>query len=237
MDNTHCNGRYHNGALCRRPVIEGFDWCIFHLPEKEEKHIEDFERLFENEKSSQIRLCPDFLDFTGFNFPSSVIFDTDLPNVCFKGAVFHDYVLFWDINEQKSVSINGNAWFNNSLFMDVVDFSGARFQDAWFNNATFKGLADFSKSVFDKAYFNGVDFKVDSRFSETNFLRYADFREARFRGDGDFSGAHSEGAVSFKDCIFQNAWFTRSRFKKVDFRNAVVLGEIDSSESDIVFEK
>lgn len=237
LGNPRCNGRYHNGDLCGRPVFGESGWCIFHLPGKEEELIEEFQRLFENEKSSQMRLHPDFLDFTGFNFPSPVIIDKDLTNVGFKEAVFNDYVLFWDMDEQKSISINGKACFNNSRFMDFADFSNVRFQDACFNNSLFMGIADFSNTVFERAYFRGVDFKGDSRFIETRLLIYADFSKTRFRGDGDFSGAHSEGEVLFNGSKFQNAWFTRASFKKVDFRNAVVLGEIDCSESDIVFKE
>jgi uncharacterized protein YjbI with pentapeptide repeats len=218
-------------------VIEGLNWCIFHLPDKKGKLVKEFQRLIDEEKSSQERLHPDFLDFTGFSFPSPVIVDGDLPNVCFKDAVFHDYVLFWNVKGQERIEINGNAWFKNSLFMDVADFSEAKFQDAWFNNARFKGLADFSRSFFRRAHFNGVEFEDDSRFTETSFQIYADFTEARFREDGDFTGAHSEGEVSFNGSNFQNAWFTRSNFKKVDFCKAIVFGEIDTSESDILFEK
>jgi uncharacterized protein YjbI with pentapeptide repeats len=237
MDNDQCSGRYHNGDPCRRPAVEGNGWCIFHLPEKKEEHYEEFTGLLEEEKGSQLRLHPEFLDFTGFSFPSPVVIEADLPTVYFKDAVFHDYVLFWDVKGQKSVRIKGDAWFNNCTFMDVADFSGALFRDAWFSGASFKDLVDFSNAVFRRAYFTGVEFKDDSRFIEARFLGYADFGETRFWGDGDFSGAHSEGMVSFNRCRFQNAWFTNARFRKVDFRDAVFLGEIDFPESDIMFQE
>lgn len=238
MGKVQCRGLNHDGTRCSRAVVKGFEWCLFHHPNKQGSMLEDFRYALEDELSSQLRIHPSFLDFTGFNFTIPLLFMEDIESVYFGNAVFSDSVIFWNIDEQRGLVFSGETVFNDALFLDVVDFGGSKFQEAYFVGAVFRELADFSETVFRRAYFNKAIFENEARFNKSYFAEFADFSEANFLGDGDFSEATSLGQVLFKRCSFLNAWFIKANLHKVDFQEAVFFGDIDFFESNIKnFEK
>jgi hypothetical protein len=233
MSKIKCRGHNREGTRCSRPVVEGHDFCLFHLPDKQEDLVDEFSLAFDIEKASQLKNHPDILDFTGFHFPIPLLFMEDLDSIYFKDAVFYESVTFWNMNEQRGVLFKDTITFKDAIFMDMADFGCARFRKAIFSGAAFREFVDFSETIFCKVYFDYAVFESNARFVKTNFIEYADFREAKFLADGDFCEASSEGEVFFNHSRFQNAWFTRSKFKQVDFSDAVFLGDLDVYESNI----
>ncbi|MFA5869032.1 MAG: pentapeptide repeat-containing protein [Candidatus Bathyarchaeia archaeon] len=194
--------------------------------------VERFETEFLREVERQREAHPDYLDFTGFQFPTIVFFSINLPNIFFDNATFNMPCYFYVISghsenihftyiieEQsflKPITFEGTAGFDGATFEGHAGFNGATFKgDAEFNKATFKGSAGFDGATFKgSAGFNGATFEGHARFNETTFKGHARFNEATFKESAGFNGTTFEGHAGFDGATFKgSAGFNGTTFE------------------------
>jgi len=126
--------------------------------------------------------------------------------------------------------IRGDLNFDNTIFLNFVDFKGTRFEGkvsfskAKFHNSAifssekrktyFKNYVNFQDANFlDFTHFDGVTFEMDANFKHARFKNVVFFRKAIFCQTADFGGATFENHTSFKETNFN----ARANFAIVDF--------------------
>lgn len=107
--------------------MEGTEWCLFHYPSKAGELVERFTRGFEEERRRQEKEHPEFLDFTGFDFPVEMTFERELQKVSFRAATFRKSVGFSTLDEGSFV-FDGCAWFDGATFEGRAGFGGVIFE-------------------------------------------------------------------------------------------------------------
>ena len=262
-DVVRCKGKLHDGKPCTREVIGGSEYCIFHHTDKQGELVKRFEKEFPVEVDNQREEHPDYFDFSGFVFPSPILFSIDMPETFFSECVFrkvcgfrktelHEGIHF---NSDISLSLGGNrlvfrgtaffnevtferdAWFREVAFEKDAWFREVVFkEDAWFKEATFENNANFGKAAFlGYAGFNKVIFKLDANFGQVAFRRDTGFNKAVFGGDAGFIGAVFEGYSDFSEAILREyARFRGSIFKKYAGFNEVAF-EGDAGFTGVIF--
>ena len=208
-----------------------------------------------DERRKQEEEHPDFLDFTGFDFPDDITFDKNFSTVYFREAIFRKRANFSRFDEKPSVTeedllffgitFEGNAVFDGATFEGNAEFVGVTFEgNAEFIGATFEGYAWFSGTTFNKmAEFDGVTFKgytpfYRATFNEivgfvtTVFEGYAGFVGATFKGEAGFVGATFEGEALFDEATFEGD----AVFDGVTFKGYTAFTMLSIS-SQILFEK
>ena len=122
--------------------------------------------------------------------------------------------------------IDGNIYFNNSIFNNSFDFSGSYFRgnalfshsafngSSRFRYATFNSYADFSYSIFNGGNdFGHSFFSSNAMFFSSVFNSDANFGDSVFNGSSSFFGSGFKGVANFQDCAFNSdASFLASTF-------------------------
>ncbi len=136
--------------------------------------------------------------------------------------------------------IDGNVYFNNTIFNNSFDFSGsyfrgnARFSHSAFNKssrfryATFNSYADFSYSIFNGSNdFGHSVFSSNAMFFSSVFNSDAYFGYSAFNGSSSFFGSAFKGDANFQNSAFNSdASFLASTFShQTIFSNAVFNNE------------
>ncbi len=201
-----CQVKIVSRKPCGRPIYRE-EKCIFHLPNKDKKEKEIFEKEFckefdRMEKSNSILE----LNFDNFIFQDYI---------CFKNHTFNkplslscaEFSKCADFTEAKfkyradfsSAKFNGRADFTNAQFNDVADFNVAIFNDnADFMVAEFKNEAIFESAEFNKiALFTQAQFNNEAGFSYVQFNDEAIFRWTQFNGEANFFDSEFRGKVLF----------------------------------------
>lgn len=183
---------------CSQEIWEGSKkYCIFHDP-SQNKDIE----LFRNKMREKLER-KDY-KFTGYYF----LEDLDLSNFKFEE----------DVNFRKCV-FYGNAFFNNAIFHEMVDFFKTQFLgEAAFHKTRFIGKANFSYSIFSKgAHFISAEFSQESNFSNSHFKGRANFYWTKFFCAVEFSGGE----------FYQDVEFIKTRFEGyINFNSARFHGKL-----------
>jgi hypothetical protein len=126
----------------------------------------------------------------------------------------------------RSSLIDGNIYFNNSIFNNSFDFSGSYFRgnalfshsafngSSRFRYATFNSYADFSYSIFNGGNdFGHSFFSSNAMFFSSVFNSDANFGDSVFNGSSSFFGSGFKGVANFQDCAFNSdASFLASTF-------------------------
>ena len=83
---------------------------------------------------------------------------------------------------QFTATVNGDAGFEQTEFVDKVVFTSSTFHGrVWFDEASFAGSPDFSKARFtDQVSFDSTEFLVEPSFEEARFASGPDFSVAEF---------------------------------------------------------
>lgn len=151
--------------------------------------------------------------------------------------------------------IDGNLYFNNSIF-GAIDFSGTIFNgSAYFGGASFNGPVYFISSSFDdlinffdssfndSAYFsdssfNGPAYFISSSFNETpyfidsSFNDSAYFWDSLFNGRAAFKGSSFNSVADFKGSSFNSfADFGSSEFNGPDFSSSQFNKQVSFDDS------
>ncbi len=191
-----------------------------------------------------------FGNFTGANFTSASISDSDFGKSIFDGG------------KLSSVSFT-NSSLNNARFcgatLDSVKITSTDFQNSNFENAVFKGAtvqgfgnftgsnftsasisgSNFGKSIFDKANLSSVSF-THSYLNDTSFvgatlnnvkISSTDFQNSNFenavlkgatvQGFGNFTGANFNNA-SISDSVLSKSIFDKGNLAGVSFTNSTL---------------
>ncbi len=133
-------------------------------------------------------------DFVSVNFESDAFFTNSIFHglvgfncAKFDGDAFFGLAEFKENAEFCPTVFKGIAGFRDVTFHKQVGFIEAKFDgEAGFDRSVFLGDADFGKSRFSElSYFTETKFgtqgaNVKVSFSDSQFLRSANFREARF---------------------------------------------------------
>jgi len=213
-----CRGNLHDGSPCLRGVVQGSGYCIFHLPDKEGELTERFEEAFLCEVERQREAHPDYLDFTGFQFPTIVIFSINLPNIFFDNATFNMPCYFCVFsghpeNIYFTHIIEEQLFLKPITFEGTAGFLGATFEgDAGFYGATFEGDAGFDGAKFKEAWFDEAKFEGSARFHGAKFEGDAGFDGAKFK-EAWFDGTTFKGSARFLGATFEEAWFNEAKFE------------------------
>lgn len=134
-------------------------------------------------------------------------------------------------------TIDGNVYFNNSLFWESVNFDRTTFEkcsafkgsefkgNSYFRGAKFNGTTSFEEAAFSRnaefwrskfngpAYFLNAKFNKDAFFIGTTFYRSAYFGNSTFNGDAYFDGSAFSEYTNFAKAIFNRAaYFSSSNF-------------------------
>ena len=121
-------------------------------------------------------------------------------NLSFTGCDFRSDV------ELTEITVNGNAFFTNSVFRGKANLQGAYFRHkkVYFNSAKFEGEALFQNVTFmGDAYFMHTSFSLSAMFQKANALGLMFFGNTSFGGYTDFSYSRAYKSifnyVEFKD--------------------------------------
>lgn len=217
-----CSGINYDKSPCQRPVVDGEKYCIFHHPEKTDAMKRIFPELLAKEITQQKHDHPDYIDFTGFHFTGSTVFDMDFPRAYFMNSCFHGDLLF----RKKD---GGNVVFTSEVDMSQMIVEGK----ADFRGAVFKKHLEAFDVIFEKkACFNNVVF--DSvEFAYAHFDGEADFTGARFRSVAIFWHSTFKGKTNFDDTffakggVFPDVWCT----DVISFRNTKMDYHLDFIDS------
>lgn len=178
--------------------------------------------------------------FSGVEFPQEAEF---------SGATFYGEAHFWSVTFHQNAEFYGTRFFGPAYFNEKAKFlAGANFIEAKFTEggragfveAEFADSVAFDNAVLDDASFGSASFKEvwfaptsfgSADFSNTTFdgrvdfrgstWNRANFREAEFCGDTDFTNNTFEKSARFSDATFEGkANFTNTTFnaKRTDFR-------------------
>jgi hypothetical protein len=215
---------------CERPVYPQRDYCIFHIPDKNEKEVADFEAAFDHEIERQSKENPDWFDFQGFHFPYGVSAEmlrakmagkrpTIAQQLNFVESYFHGGAWFENTTFQARATFSyatfGGALFKNVSFERDAAFNDAKFRLGWFENAEFHGMAEFSGAAFDEGAFENAMFMARARFVGTEFRETVHFDRAKFQNEAWFSGARFGGDAWFEDAMFlERMWFLGAVFQQ-----------------------
>jgi len=106
-----CHGFSSDGSPCLKECVNDSNWCIFHYPNKTDELISRFENEFQKEWSIQEKAHPDYYDFTGYDFPIFLNFQSEtLPKISFNKCTFRKDIHF------KNVIFNGRIDFRECIF-------------------------------------------------------------------------------------------------------------------------
>jgi hypothetical protein len=162
-------------------------------------------------------------------------------NAYFRFAKFNRSALF------KSSKFNRISTFVQTTFYSDADFSGANFGRAAefyqsdfansatianFDSANFNDIADFSYSNFNSQYVS---------FSNSNFIRNANFLNISINRRGYFSNSNFNGNADFRKSKLNNNYFINSYFKNTaDFSDSEFIQVASFNRSrfmnDVLFE-
>ncbi|RAX52025.1 pentapeptide repeat-containing protein [Helicobacter sp. 10-6591] len=136
--------------------------------------------------------------------------------------------------------------FTQCIFETIVDFSGATFNcqttflnsifkaEAFFDHAEFQGGVSFEMSRF-KAETSFINTKFSAKqgnnkiaknnFQDTIFEGYTFFDHAEFKGRVNFESSRFKDevlfvAINLDKCIFDHIEFNKTKFIKIDYKNA-----------------
>lgn len=228
---------------CDRLVLPGFDYCLFHKPEKTSEEVAQFTEAI----CAQVEEDQNF-NFAGFRFPPDWDYfqERTLTAPDFRDAEFEGAGNFPATHFEPRVEGGFAANFGGARFGGGANFGSAHFGgDAWFWGARFGGSADFWEARFGgradfgdaqfagRADFGGARFDGIALFLGARFGRHAYFFVARFGGDAGFWGARFGGDAEFGharlggDADFRGAHFAR----KADFKGTVFSGLADWEEA------
>jgi hypothetical protein len=134
-------------------------------------------------------------------------------------------------------TIDGNVYFNNTIFCNSVNFERTTFKgcsafkesefkgNTYFNGVRFNGTANFEYAKFDRnanfwrsefdmqAYFLNSDFGQNAFFIGAKFGGPAYFIDSTFKGDAYYGGSKFYDFTNFAYAKFnKNSFFTSSSF-------------------------
>lgn len=199
------------------------EWCLFHAPsEKKGVGKEDY-----NTKLNK-HITRNRYDFIGYIFPWKFGFGDSHriisinEKVNFKDCTFEGNEESLVKTEIGDLNLNLSVDFRNIKFLRGVNFSNAKFK----NVANFTSInstggdTDFRNTTFfDNAYFDKSEFLNSTViFNNAKFLgNLCSFMDCNFKGN-DIKILEKK-IVSFNNCSFKNARFSKSHFniKLIDF--------------------
>jgi Pentapeptide repeats (9 copies)/Pentapeptide repeats (8 copies) len=133
--------------------------------------------------------------------------------------------------------------FNDTVFLEVVDFSGTSIPSANFRNVIFKNVAGFHKTIFGGADFTNSTFLLRGYFWETTFKYKVFFDDSEFQREAIFTNSSFEQMASFREVIFQDSLvFTKVKapgfvsFEKSIFQNGAFFMNLNTSSSSSLHE-
>lgn len=149
--------------------------------------------------------------------------DAEFAGTTFEGgfdadeAVFDDDATFDDATFEGQVRARGAEFHGRSNLLD---------DNVSFRRAAFGTTVEFEEAEFDFCHFEGATFAAE-----------ANFQEARFDGDADFTGATFEALADFDETDFvEDATFEDVRFRgRADFRGGEFHGGARVLEDDLTF--
>jgi hypothetical protein len=155
-------------------------------------------------------------DFGGATFFREVNFSSAIfrEKANLSGARFEAYANFW------RCTFTGSAEFRDAVFLQTASF--------W--PTTFQSTASFSNASFAKANFGASEFNGKAVFMWCAF-GFADFIDASFKDEADFSFSKFEGLANFISATFDSALqLTMCAFgSEARFRMATFNGRSDFS--------
>ena len=195
---------------CKHEPLEDKEVCCYHDKEYHKNNKASLMEKLEKYLTESKEKDADLIDCIGYNIPEEFVLGcTEKPlefqqHVNFTRAIFHAKATF------QSNTFKKNAIFSYSTFKGVAIFS----------SNTFEGEALFSNTHFkSKVEFKGKRKEQGGGESRNRFERYANFYQARFDQQTDFSG------IQFLDEKY-NGKKTLGNFSHVDF-----AGEVDFDSS------
>ena len=196
-----CKGKLYNKESCNREIINDSGWCIFHYPNKTGELIKKFNEALVEEIKKQKEEHSEYIDFTGFNFPSKITFNENFQSLYCGDATFHERVDFTGPVSKThpmlrdefnyGMQIDGEAWFYGTRFLKGTNFQGTTFNgDAVFSFVEFGGTASFNEAKFKElAYFTKASFIDGGWFTYAEFNKIARFLDIKVGYTFDFSYA------------------------------------------------
>jgi uncharacterized protein YjbI with pentapeptide repeats len=206
---------------CSREALRDDEHCFFHS-----KDIEGKEKIFDAafwKEFKRQKEQEEIYDFTGFVFPSAIIFDefekvekdVIFTEAQFSGGIlclkaqFHgeahfEYTQFSGHALFGEAQFHGEAHFEHAKFFGDTYFDYVRFfGKAYFDYVRFSGTANFAPAKFYKeASFDEAQFSKEAWFGENQFFENASFRKTQFSGVAEFMDAHFSGNTYFQDSQF-----------------------------------
>ncbi len=213
---------------CYKEPQPGFDYCLFHKPEKTPQEVEQFTQAIR----AQVEEDQHF-NFAGYRFPADWDYfqERTLTGADFRGAEFEGDVSFEQTHFEPVAEGGISAAFLDARFGGDAHFRYARFGgDAYFEDARFGGRAHFWDARFaGDAWLWGARFGGDADFVGARFGGRADFEDAQFGGDAEFRGARFDGIALFVGARFDgDARFWNARFGgSADFGGALFGEDAD----------
>ena len=128
---------------------------------------------------------------------SRVVLANDVSDLIKSGqqADFDKCTIVGDL-DLRNLEINGNVYFNNTLFLDKVNFESTVFNGYDnFESSTFKGPVKFRYSKF-----NG-----DANFESSTFNGTADFGWSKFKGNANFVSSNFNETTDFGWSMFNGS--------------------------------
>lgn len=222
---------------CGRETIEGTNYCIFHYPHKKGELVKKFNEAMREEISKQELRHPNYLDFSGFDFPSDMVFSQNFKNVYFDNAIFRGKVTFKPPKNKPNVIFEGEIWFKNAEFKGELDFRNVIIKNtAVFSLTKFSEQVWFSGSEFYKnAWFDEVTFKAWVTFDESIFHEWVIFDRSKFIKEARFEGTTFLGKVWYDSSVFfLSTWFDNVLFSsKAYFRNTIFRDSTEFTNIDV----
>lgn len=188
------------------------------------------ETRFEKDAMFQSVNFAKYAEFSRSQFQSGVNFqETHFVNTAnFSKSRFLDFVNF------VAVSFGRTARFDEASFEGPVSFNSTQFEgQAKFENTSFYPPALLERAVFDdKALFSKAFFASGADFSMTTFHKLAMFTNSILGGHTKFVATIFDGTANFKDAEF----IQDGDYSKAEFRSDVIL-PIGAGTGSLSFEE
>jgi uncharacterized protein YjbI with pentapeptide repeats len=127
-----------------------------------------------NEATFDFTTFSEYVDFGNARFPEKTQFRYSV----FKGDTDFSDATFGIF--EKKTDLNSEADFTASTFLQLADFSGAKFIKAYFISTSFGEKTDFIKTEFKEAYFTQAYFSGQATFYDTTLGDKPDFSDVLF---------------------------------------------------------
>jgi hypothetical protein len=151
--------------------------------------------------------------------------DLDLSSITINGPAHFNHTLFKNKTNFRSTIFTGDVYLANTEFKNDVDFSDSDFRgNADFRETKFTGYANFGNAKFERiASFIESDFNTTAYFANSQFKEIADFNKSKFGGLADFGNSTFRGNLFFSDAKIKDCYFDWELVDPTDGKLIIIM--------------